>query len=145
MYSKSLVLVLLFSLTLISCSATVAQRQQQQSSLDSARYWYRQGDLVSAEQQLNRLHRQLLATAESWRLLGNIHFRQQRLAAAESAYREALELAPSDRKSWHNLAITQLRRTTSSLMLARVKLGQLDPQDRQLLDTLLQLQRAQLP
>lgn len=138
-------LLLVCCLGLVSCSATVAQQQQQQHLLDNARSWYQHGDLLSAEQQLHRLHQRDLATAESWRLLGNIQFRQQRMQAAKQAYQQALALAPTDADSWHNLALTQLRLTTSVLMSARTQLGQLTAEDARLLDTLLRLQRVKLP
>ncbi|MGM0480579.1 MAG: tetratricopeptide repeat protein [Pseudomonadota bacterium] len=120
------------------------QIHQQYQVYDQALYWYQQGDLLSAEQQLNQLHSRRLQTPQSLQLLGNIHFRQQRLQAAEKAYAAALELDPADSLSWHNLALVRLRLTTATLMSARTQLGRLDAEDERLLTTLLRLQRASL-
>lgn len=96
---------------------------------------------MSAEQVLNRLHRAQLDSQQSWRLLGNIHFRQQRLEAAEQAYRHALEQDDQDALSWHNLALVRLRQTTATLLSARAQLNHLSNNDEQLLDMLMRLQR----
>lgn len=138
-------LILLLPLILLSaCQATVAQHQQQQQVYDNAKQWYLRGDLLTAEQQLNQLHASGLASLDSWRLMGNIHFRQHRLQAAEQAYREALTLAANDPLSWHNLSLVKLRQTTDTLMQARSQLQELSDEDQGLLRKLLQLQRVQL-
>jgi predicted Zn-dependent protease len=123
----------------------VAETQEQQQVYEQAKQWYLQGDLLTAEQQLNRLHLRQLDTPQSWRLLGNIQFRQQRLAAAEQAYQQALRYDANDRLSWHNLALVRLRQTTATLMQARAELGELSAGDAVLLDQLLKLQRVALP
>lgn len=127
------------------CQSTVAETQEQQQVYEQAEQWYLQGDLLTAEQQLNRLHLRQLDTPQSWRLLGNIQFRQQRLAAAEQAYQQALRYDANDRLSWHNLALVRLRQTTATLMQARAELGELSAGDAVLLDQLLKLQRVALP
>jgi predicted Zn-dependent protease len=127
------------------CQSTVAETQEQQQVYEQAKQWYLQGDLLTAEQQLNRLHLRQLDTPQSWRLLGNIQFRQQRLAAAEQAYQQALRYDANDRLSWHNLALVRLRQTTATLMQARAELGELSAGDAVLLDQLLKLQRVALP
>lgn len=138
-------LILLLPLILLSaCQATVAQHQQQQRIYDTAKQWYLRGDLLTAEQQLNQLHTLGLASLDSWRLLGNIHFRQQRLQAAEQAYGQALTIAPDDPFSWHNLSLVKLRQTTDTLMQARSQLHELSNEDQELLRQLLRLQRVQL-
>ncbi|AVJ55613.1 hypothetical protein C5610_04405 [Idiomarina sp. OT37-5b] len=123
----------------------MAETQEQQQVYEQAKQWYLQGDLLTAEQQLNRLHLRQLDTPQSWRLLGNIQFRQQRLAAAEQAYQQALRYDANDRLSWHNLALVRLRQTTATLMQARAELGELSAGDAVLLDQLLKLQRVALP
>ncbi|WP_404402437.1 tetratricopeptide repeat protein [Idiomarina seosinensis] len=120
------------------------QIHQQYQVYDQALYWYQQGDLLSAEQRLNQLHSRHLQTPESLQLLGHIHFRQQRLQAAEKAYAAAIKLDADDALNWHNLALVRLRLTTATLMSARTQLGHLEPDDEQLLTTLLRLQRASL-
>jgi len=138
-------LTLLLPLLLIAgCQATVQQYQQQQQTYQAAKDWYLSGDLLAAEQQLNQLHSHQLHSLQSWRLMGNIQFRQQRLDAAENAYRQALSLAPNDKFSWHNLTLVKLRQTTNTLMQARSELGQLDRTNDELLRNLLRLQRVQL-
>lgn len=138
-------LILLLPLILLSaCQATVAQHQHQQQVYDNAKQWYLRGDLLTAEQQLNQLHAIGLASLDSWRLMGNIHFRQQRLQAAEQAYREALTIAPKDAFSWHNLSLVKLRQATDTLMQARSQLPELSAEDQDLLRQLLRLQRVQL-
>ena len=138
-------LILLSLLLLVSaCQATVEQLEQQQAVYDIAKKWYLKGDLLAAEQQLNQLHSRRLDTLQSWRLMGNIQFRQQRLEAAEYAYRQALQIEPGDAFSWHNLTLVNLRQTTNTLMRARSQLGQLDAENDALLRQLLGLQRVQL-
>ncbi len=140
------IILLLPSLLLAQgCQSTVAETQEQQQVYEQAKQWYLQGDLLTAEQQLNRLHLRQLDTPQSWRLLGNIQFRQQRLAAAEQAYQQALRYDANDRLSWHNLALVRLRQTTATLMQARAELGELSAGDAVLLDQLLKLQRVALP
>lgn len=143
-YRLMSILVLPLIALLSACQATMQQLEQQQYVLQQAQQWYQQGDLLTAEQQLNQLHLHNLHTPQSWRLLGNIHFRQQRMEAAERAYLEALKLEPGNATSWHNLAIVRLRLTTSTLMSARAQLGGLEENDALLLDTLLKLQRVRL-
>ena len=128
-----------------ACQATVAEIQEQHHVYEQAKQWYLQGDLLTAEQQLNRLHLRQLDTPQSWRLLGNIQFRQQRLDAAEQAYQQALSYDPSDSLSWHNMGLVRLRQTTATLMQARAELGKLSHADAVLLDKLLKLQRVSLP
>ncbi len=140
------IILLLSSLLLAhGFQSTVAETQEQQQVYEQAKQWYLQGDLLTAEQQLNRLHLRQLDTPQSWRLLGNIQFRQQRLAAAEQAYQQALRYDANDRLSWHNLALVRLRQTTATLMQARAELGELSAGDAVLLDQLLKLQRVALP
>ena len=140
------IILLLPSLLLAQgCQSTVAETQEQQQVYEQAKQWYLQGDLLTAEQQLNRLHLRQLDTPQSWRLLGNIQFRQQRLAAAEQAYQQALRYDANDRLSWHNLALVRLRQTTATLMQARAELGELSAGDAVLLDQLLKQQRVALP
>ncbi|MGM0524851.1 MAG: hypothetical protein ACQEQ8_01485 [Pseudomonadota bacterium] len=143
-YRLLIILVLPLSLAMSGCQLTTQPLEQQQQVLQQAQQWYQQGDLLAAEQQLNRLHRNNLKSPNSWRLLDNIHFRQQRMQAAEKAYLAALKLEPSDAVSWHNLALVRLRLTTSTLMSARTQLGSLSENDTALLDTLLKLQRVKL-
>lgn len=137
--------ILLLPLILVSgCQATVSQLNNQHESVAAAKEWYLNGDLLTAEQHLNQLHVRGLASLQSWRLMGNIQFRQNRLDAAESAYQAALQLAPSDRFSWHNLALVKLRKTTMTLMQARSQLGELSHDNARLLEQLLRLQRVEL-
>ena len=137
-------LIMLSPLLLTACQATVAPYQQQQQAYQAAKDWYTRGDLLAAEQQLHQLHSRELHSVQSWRLMGNIQFRQQRLDAAERAYRQALALAPGDEFSWHNLSLVKLRQATDTLMQARSELGQLDRSNDELLRQLLRLQRVQL-
>ncbi|RUO80504.1 hypothetical protein CWI84_05455 [Idiomarina tyrosinivorans] len=111
------------------------------SALPEAKNWYRQGDLDSAESVLLQLQRKQQGSAESDFLLANIYFRQQRLAAAKKQYERVLAQQSNHQRAWHNLALTQLRLTTDTLMRARVALMQLPEADQQLLQVLLKLQR----
>lgn len=144
MKTSILIAVLLLSLTNQGCSATVEERQVREQSLESAINWYKDGDLLSAEQHLQWLHRKGLGTDKSWALLGNIYFRQYRFEASESAYGRSLKFNSSDRNVWFNLALLNLRQTTNILMDARVELDTFDGELERLLNQLLKLQQARL-
>lgn len=144
MKTSILIAVLLLSLINQGCSATVEEREVREQSLETAINWYRNGDLLSAEQHLQWLHRKGLGTDKSWALLGNIYFRQYRFKASESAYGQSLKLNSSDRKVWFNLALLNLRKTTNILMDARVELEIFDEELERLLNELLRLQQARL-
>jgi len=144
MKKGTLIAVLLLSLLNQACSATVKERQASESSLETAIEWYKSGDLLSAEQHLQWLHRKGLETDSSWALLGNIYFRQYRFEASESAYSQSLKLNPSDNKVWFNLALLSLRQTTNILMDARVELETFDGELERLLNELLKLQKVRL-
>ncbi len=134
----------LLVLCLSACNSTPQSPQYAQYQLGNAKAWYEQGDLLSAEQQLHALHQHGAGSAESWRLLGNIHLRQHRLEAAREAYRTSVQLNPHESDVWHNLALTELRQTTATLMKARTQLQRLPDEDERLLSLLLKLQRVSL-
>ncbi|MCK7458282.1 tetratricopeptide repeat protein [Idiomarina aminovorans] len=136
--------VLLLSLLNLGCSATVQERQTRTKSIESAVEWYKTGDLLSAEQHLQWLHSKGLGTDKSWKLLGNIYFRQYRFQASESAYRNSLKINESDESVWFNLALLNLRQTTNVLMDARAQLDNFDGELEMLLNKLLELQKARL-
>ncbi|WP_287816764.1 hypothetical protein, partial [Idiomarina sp.] len=66
------------SLVSSGCSTTVQEKLAREQSIESAINWYQTGDLLSAEQHLHWLHKKGLGTDKSWKLLGNIYFRQYR-------------------------------------------------------------------
>ena len=134
----------LFALSLTACASTPQSPQYAQYQLGSAKSWYEQGDLLSAEQQLTALHQNGAGSADSWRLMGNIHLRQHRLEAAREAYKQSVKLNPHEADVWHNLALTELRQTTATLMRARTELQRLPDEDERLLTLLLKLQRVKL-
>lgn len=144
MKTSILIAVLLLSLLNQGCSATVKERQVREQSLETAVGWYRSGDLLSAEQHLQWLHRKGLGTDKSWALLGNIYFRQYRFEASEAAYGKSLKLNASNKSIWFNLALLNLRQTTNVLMDARVELDTFDGELEKLLSELLKLQQARL-
>ncbi|OIM99873.1 hypothetical protein BFR57_04790 [Idiomarina sp. MD25a] len=134
----------LLVLCLSACTSTPQSPQYAQYQLGNAKAWYEQGDLLSAEQQLNALHQNGAGSAASWRLLGNIHLRQHRLEAAREAYQKSVQLNPHEADVWHNLALTELRQTTATLMRARTQLQRLPDEDERLLALLLKLQRVNI-
>jgi len=136
--------VLLLSLLNLGCSATVEEQQAKTQSIESAVDWYKTGDLLSAEQHLQWLHRKELGTDKSWKLLGNIYFRQYRFHASESAYRNSIKLNASDKSVWFNLALINLRQTTNILMDARAELDGFDGELEMLLNELLELQKVRV-
>ncbi|WP_126781978.1 hypothetical protein [Idiomarina ramblicola] len=144
MKTSILIAVLLLSLINQGCSATVEERQVRKQSLEAAVNWYSNGDLLSAEQHLQWLHRKGLGTDKSWALLGNIYFRQYRFKASEPAYWKSLKLNASDKNVWFNLALLNLRQTTNVLMDARVELDTFDGELEKLLNELLRIQKVRL-
>lgn len=135
------IVVLLFNMVLLGCSATVSEQKQRVEQLKQATRWYQAGDLTAAEQHLVWLHDNGLATAQSWGMLGNIYFRQYRFKASERAYVRSLELDSGNQDIWFNLALNQLRQTTNTVMDARVELDDLDDGLKELLTQLLALQQ----
>jgi opacity protein-like surface antigen len=136
--------VFLLSLVSSGCSTTVQEKLAREQSVESAINWYKTGDLLSAEQHLQWLHRKGLGTDKSWKLLGNIYFRQYRFQASQSAYRNSLRMNAADKEVWFNLALLSLRQTTNILMDARVELDTFDGELETLLSELLELQKARL-
>ena len=116
------IVVFLLSLVSSGCSTTVQEKLAREQSIESAINWYQTGDLLSAEQHLHWLHKKGLGTDKSWKLLGNIYFRQYRFEASQSAYRNSLKMNAADEEVWFNLALLSLRQTTNILMDARVEL-----------------------
>lgn len=138
------IVVFLLSLVSSGCSTTVQEKLAREQSIESAINWYQTGDLLSAEQHLHWLHKKGLGTDKSWKLLGNIYFRQYRFEASQSAYRNSLKMNAADEEVWFNLALLSLRQTTNILMDARVKLDTFDGELEMLLRELLELQKARL-
>ncbi|KPD22354.1 MAG: hypothetical protein CMF08_09945 [Idiomarina sp.] len=132
------------SLVSSGCSTTVQEKLAREQSFESAINWYQTGDLLSAEQHLHWLHKKGLGTDKSWKLLGNIYFRQYRFEASQSAYRNSLKMNAADEEVWFNLALLSLRQTTNILMDARVELDTFDGELEMLLRELLELQKARL-
>ncbi|MEC9320527.1 MAG: hypothetical protein VYD08_11645, partial [Pseudomonadota bacterium] len=64
--------------------------------------------------------------------------------AAREAYRKSVQLNPHEADVWHNLALTELRQTTATLMKARTQLQRLPDEDERLLALLLKLQRVNI-
>lgn len=100
-----------------SISVDVADRMQTWEQ--AAILAYHQGDFVTAEGHLNQLLAQEPTRVRAWFLLGQIHLRHQRLPAAERAFRQVIALEPEVQEAWHNLAVTQLRSATATLIEAR--------------------------
>ncbi|MDA6066330.1 hypothetical protein [Idiomarina abyssalis] len=138
------IVVFLLSLVSSGCSTTVQEKLAREQSFESAVNWYQTGDLLSAEQHLHWLHKKGLGTDKSWKLLGNIYFRQYRFEASQSAYRNSLKMNAADEEVWFNLALLSLRQTTNILMDARVELDTFDGELEILLSELLELQKARL-
>ncbi|SFT39108.1 MULTISPECIES: hypothetical protein [Idiomarina] len=138
------IVVFLLSLVSSGCSTTVQEKLAREQSFESAINWYQTGDLLSAEQHLHWLHKKGLGTDKSWKLLGNIYFRQYRFEASQSAYRNSLKMNAADEEVWFNLALLSLRQTTNILMDARVELDTFDGELEMLLRELLELQKARL-
>ncbi|WP_417434547.1 hypothetical protein [Idiomarina abyssalis] len=138
------IVVFLLSLVSSGCSTTVQEKLAREQSFESAINWYQTGDLLSAEQHLHWLHKKGLGTDKSWKLLGNIYFRQYRFEASQSAYRNSLKMNAADEEVWFNLALLSLRQTTNILMDARVELDTFDGELEILLSELLELQKARL-
>ena len=138
--------IVLFLLSLVSsvCSTTVQEKLARELSIESAINWYQTGDLLSAEQHLHWLHKKGLGTDKSWKLIGNIYYRQYRFEASQSAYRNSLKMNAADEEVWFNLALLSLRQTTNILMDARVELDTFDGELEILLSELLELQKARL-
>ncbi|TRW49482.1 tetratricopeptide repeat protein [Aliidiomarina halalkaliphila] len=130
-------------LFVVGCSATSSHQRPVLESITTleqgARIAYTAGDFLSAEAYLHQLLEHEPSFAEGWFLLGNLHLRQHRFVAAQRAYEHALRLAPEHTLAWHNLAITQLRIATATLVESR-RLGPLYQPE--LLEWLLQLQGA---
>ncbi len=138
------IVVFLLSLVSSGCSTTVQEKLAREQSFESAVNWYQTGDLLSAEQHLHWLHKKGLGTDKSWKLLGNIYFRQYRFEASQSADRNSLKMNAADEEVWFNLALLSLRQTTNILMDARVELDTFDGELEILLSELLELQKAWL-
>lgn len=138
------IVVFLLSLVSSGCSTTVQEKLAREQSIESAINWYQTGDLLSAEQHLHWLHKKGLGTDKSWKLLGNIYFRQYRFEASQSAYRNSLKMNAADEEVWFNLALLSIRQTTNILMDARVELDTFDGELEILLSELLELQKARL-
>ncbi|WP_194755926.1 tetratricopeptide repeat protein [Aliidiomarina indica] len=128
---------------LAGCASTgnkVISSQQPIDTLErAARLAYDAGDFLSAEAYLHQLLEHEPRFAEGWFLLGNLHLRQHRFSAAQRAYEYTLNLAPDHALAWHNLAITQLRIATATLIESRQQ-GPLHQPE--LLEWLLNLQGA---
>lgn len=130
-------------LLVVGCNTTSSQQSQALESTTTleqgARLAYEAGDFLSAEAYLHQLLENEPSFAEGWFILGNLHLRQHRFAAAQRAYEHALRLAPEHALAWHNLAITQLRIATATLVESRRTGSLYQPE---LLEWLLQLQGA---
>ncbi|WP_157981324.1 tetratricopeptide repeat protein [Aliidiomarina sanyensis] len=121
--SRAVLVVCLMSMSILGCASTESVRS---APADTMQAWelaalqaYHQGDFVSAESYLNQLVKREPKRVRAWFLLGQIHLRHQRLPAAERAFLQVVKLEPDLQEAWHNLAVTQLRTATATLIEAR--------------------------
>lgn len=86
-----------------SGSVVYARDRGNQKLFDQAEKLSGEGDLSKAAEILEQLLKSDPKDFESWTELGTLRFRQERLDAAESAYRKASELHPTYLLAWINL------------------------------------------
>ncbi len=84
-------------------SVLYARDRGNQKLFDQAEKLSGEGDLSKAAEILEQLLKSDPNDFESWTELGTLRFRQERLDAAESAYRKASELHPTYLLAWINL------------------------------------------
>lgn len=120
---RGVVIVCWLSLLNLGCASTESVQRAPSDTMQTweqaALHAYHQGDFVSAESYLNQLVKREPKRVRAWFLLGQIHLRHQRLPAAERAFLQVVKLEPDLQEAWHNLAVTQLRTATATLIEAR--------------------------
>ena len=65
--------------------------------------------------------------SETWLRLGNLYARTNDALLAETAYRQALQINPSDARAWNNLGTVLLRQSWLAFVRAKQLASPIDP------------------
>jgi outer membrane protein OmpA-like peptidoglycan-associated protein len=123
MYDKRLIALLFFVLPLSLFSQQYTTRstapKKLQKLFEQALYFNQIRDFAAAERELIAVVEADPTFIDAFIMLGNIRYNQQDMAAAEKAYKQALDLDPIyQHRLWYQTGLTQLRQGKYDIAIA---------------------------
>lgn len=121
--------VLLACMALGACTSAPEKLEAEPLALmhRQAQTAYDQGDDAAALKLYKKLSLLSKQDAETWLRLGNLYARSNDALQAETAYRQALQINPSDARAWNNLGTVLLRQSWLAFVRAKQLAAPIDP------------------